>query len=261
MLAGIKYWIRSLLEATSPGYRYILKCREGADGPTSKPSAPWHNAVLKTSKERDKATEQVRRLGLPIVHDHHKNWDTLAALDCILAATSKGAKILDAGAETYSRILPWLFLYGYRNLEGINIAFKNRKKLGPIVYRYGDVTATDYPDETFEAIVCLSVVEHGVDLNAYFKEASRILKPKGILVTSTDYWHEPIDTHGKKQYGVPVHIFTRAELEQAIRTAERYGLALTSPLDLVCNEKVVYWREVDLNYTFVVFTLQKLSAH
>jgi SAM-dependent methyltransferase len=261
MMAGVKQRVRSLLERTIPGYRYVLKRREGATGPTGKPNAPWHNAVLKTFEERDEAAEQVKRLGLPIVNDRPKNWDALAALDCMLASTSRNARILDAGAQTYSRILPWLFLYGYRNLEGINIVFKGRKKVGPIIYRYGDVTATDYPDETFDAIVCLSVVEHGVDLNAYFKEASRILKPKGVLVTSTDYWHDPIDTHGKKQYGVPVHIFTRAELELAIRTAERYGLALTSPLDLVCNEKVVYWRNVDLNYTFVVFTLQKLSAH
>jgi SAM-dependent methyltransferase len=185
----------------------------------------------------------------------------LAALDCILASASRSANILDAGAEIYSRILPWLFLYGYRNLEGINVVFKDRKKLGPIVYCYGDVTATDYPDETFDAIACLSVVEHGVDLNAYFKETSRILKPNGVLITSTDYWHEPIDTHGKEMYGVPVHIFTRLELEQAIIMAEQNGLALTSSLDLVCNEKVVHWRGVDLDYTFVVFTLKKLPAH
>jgi SAM-dependent methyltransferase len=231
------------------------------NGPTGKPNAPWHNAVLKTTEERDKATDQVRRLDLPISPDHQKHWDSLATLDCILASTSRNAKILDAGAETYSRILLWLFLYGYYNLEGINIVFTDRKKRGPIVYRYADVTATDYLDETFDAITCLSVVEHGVDLNAYFKEASRILKPNGVLVTSTDYWHEPIDTHGKEMFGVPVRIFTRAELEQAIRTAERYWLTLTSPLDLECNEKVVYWQDVDLDYTFVVSTLKKLLAH
>lgn len=252
LLAGA----RRVLEATSPGYRCVLKL---ARGPTGKPIAPWHNAVLKTSKESDEATEQVRRLGLPIVRDLCKNWDTLAALDCILDSTSTSAKILDAGAETYSRILPWLFLYGYRNLEGINIGFKGNKKRGPIIYRYGDVTCTDYPDETFDAIACLSVVEHGIGLDAYFKEASRILKPNGILVTSTDYWHEPIDTHGKEMFGVPVRVFTRGEIEQAIKTAKRCRLALTSPLDLTCNEKAVHWGHVDLDYTFVVFTVKKVA--
>jgi hypothetical protein len=91
LLAGA----RRVLEATSPGYRCVLKL---ARGPTGKPIAPWDNAVLKTSKESDEATEQVRRLGLPIVRDLCKNWDTLAALDCILDSTSTSAKILDAGA-------------------------------------------------------------------------------------------------------------------------------------------------------------------
>jgi hypothetical protein len=91
LLAGA----RRVLEATSPGYRCVLKL---ARGPTGKPIAPWDNAVLKTSKESDEATEQVRRLGLPIVRDLCKNWDTLAALDCILNSTSTSAKILDAGA-------------------------------------------------------------------------------------------------------------------------------------------------------------------
>ena len=77
LLAGA----RRVLEATSPGYRCVLKL---ARGPTGKPIAPWDNAVLKTSKESDEATEQVRRLGLPIVRDLCKNWDTLAALHCIL---------------------------------------------------------------------------------------------------------------------------------------------------------------------------------
>jgi SAM-dependent methyltransferase len=117
------------------------------------------------------------------------------------------AKIIDAGAETYSRILPWLFLYGYTKLEGINIVFTDRKRLGPIIYKHGDVTFTDYAPKTFDAIACLSVVEHGVDLSAYFKEAARILKPGGILITSTDYWQTPIDTRGRQMYGVPVHIF------------------------------------------------------
>jgi SAM-dependent methyltransferase len=201
------------------------------NGPTGKPHAPWHNAVLKTTKERDKATKQVRRLGLPLVQIAPKNWDTLAALDCILNSTSRNAKILDAGAETYSRILPWLFLYGYHNLEGINIVLKDRTKRGPMVYRYGDVTATDYPDETFDAIACLSVVEHGVDLDAYCKETSRILKPNGVLVTSTDYWQEPIDTHARKCSTYPF-VSSRA--------------------------RNVHWQDVNLDYTFVVFTLKKL---
>jgi SAM-dependent methyltransferase len=256
-LAIAKRSARSVLESTNAGYRFLLKRSESVNGPTGRPSAPWHNAVLKTRRERDDAVSQVKRLGLPVVSDTQKNWDTLAALDCILSETSTSAKILDAGAETYSRILPWLFLYGYTKLEGINLVFTNRKRLGPIIYKHGDVTSTDYAPETFDAIACLSVVEHGVDLSAYFKEAARILKPGGILITSTDYWQTPIDSRGQQMYGVPVHIFTQDEIEQAISLAVQYGLVLTSKIDLSCDEKVVHWKEVGLDYTFAVFTLRK----
>lgn len=93
--------------------------------------------------------------------------------------------MLDAGAEMYSCILPWLCLYKFRRVEGINLVFKGVTRRGPITYKYGDITHTEYDTATFDAITCLSVVEHGVDLNTYFREMSRILKPGGILITST----------------------------------------------------------------------------
>src|SRR5262249_33350244 len=56
------------------------------------------------------------------------------------------------------------------------------------------------------------------------------------------------------------HIFTQDEIEQAIKLAAQHGLVLTSKLDLSCDEKVVHWRDVGLDYTFVVFTLRKLAS-
>ena len=61
----------------------------------------------------------------------------------------------------------------------------------------------------------LSVVEHGVDLEAYFREMSRVLRPGGLLLSSTDYWETKIETVGKEAYGGPVHIFCREEIESA----------------------------------------------
>ena len=36
--------------------------------------------------------------------------------------------------------------------------------------------------ESFDAITCQSVIEHGVDLEAYFREMARILKKGGHLI-------------------------------------------------------------------------------
>jgi len=61
-------------------------------------------------------------------------------------------------------------------------------------------------------------------------------------------------------YGVPVLIFTQEQIKQAIALAAQHGLVLTSKIDLSCDEKVVHWSDVGLDYTFVVFTLRK-GAH
>ena len=242
---------------TNRGYRAWLRNANHVTGPCGKPEARWHNATLKTPHEWKQATDQVKRLGLPLHEDLPKNWDSLAALDLILGCTTTNARVLDAGSALYSVILPWLFLYGYKRLIGINLLFKSRLKRGPITYEFGDITRTDFGPGTFYAITCLSVVEHGVDLDLYFREMARILKPNGVLFTSTDYYEFPIHTAGKVAFGVPIHIFTREEVVDALQLARRYSLEPTTPPDLSCIDKPIYWKEFDLRYTFLNLTLRK----
>ncbi len=225
--------------------------------PEKPPEAPWHNSVLKTRHEWEEAVAQVKRLGLPPHGDLPKNWDTLAALDFILKHTPQQAQILDAGAELYSTLLPSLFLYGYKNLHGINVVFDSKVQHGSIVYQRGDLTRTDFTDNSFDAITCLSTIEHGVNLRSYFQEMSRILVPGGSLITSTDYYESAINTEGQKAFGVPVHVFTKNEIEMILALAREFDLELTGPLDLRCDEKAVSWKEFGLNYTFIIFTLRK----
>jgi SAM-dependent methyltransferase len=255
----IKQRARSVVESTTLGYQFLLRRDNCVHGPVGRPRALWHNAVLKTRQEMDDAIAQVRALSLPLVSDAPKNWDCLAALECVLANTSTKGRVLDAGAERYSLLLPWLCLYGYRNLDGINIAFKKEKKLGPILYKYGDVTNTGYEAAAFDAIACLSVVEHGVDLRRFFREASRILKSGGVLITSTDYWHTPIDSKGREMFGALVRVFTREETLLAIELAAKSGFTPTTSIDVACDEKVVHWKEVDLKYTLVILSFRKTS--
>jgi len=123
---SLKGKLRPLVERTSLGYRLMLARDRRAMRRPARPNALWHNAVLQTERERDFAMDQIRSLGLPMMQDRAKNWDSLAALDCILSNTTRHARVLDAGAELYSVILPWLFLYGYRRLQGINLVFTSR---------------------------------------------------------------------------------------------------------------------------------------
>ncbi len=228
--------------------------------PPPPPSAPPENAVLQDRAEWEAAVRQLRQLRLPVHRDLPKNWDTLAALSAILARTERSGSVLDAGAALYSTMLPVLWRYGYQRLTGVNLEFRRPARRGPARFLPGDLTATGFESEAFDAITCLSVVEHGVDLTAYLKEASRLLRPGGILYTSTDFSCEPIDTRGMTAYGQPVHIFTPEEITAVLDTASGLGLRPTGDIDLRCSESPVTWKRLGLRYTFVGFTLRKQAA-
>jgi SAM-dependent methyltransferase len=256
-LAGRVVYSEAVL-ATNVGYRFALRRQFGAGRPRGSPDAPWRNAVLTTRAEWEAAVAQATALGLPPYYGPpSKNWDGLAALACILRHIRRSAPVLDAGAAEHSMILPWLFLYGYTNLFGINIEFDRAWKRGSIRYEPGDITKTRFGANTFEAVVCQSVLEHGVDVPAYLREMARIVRPGGLLMTSVDYYDEPVDTHGVTPDGLPYRVFNRTDIGELLSTAGSLGLTLTDPIDLTCQERAVKWDSYGLEYTFLLLTMRK----
>jgi SAM-dependent methyltransferase len=223
------------------------------------PTETQEAGTLKDRAQVQSSIDQVRKLGLPVFGDAPKNWDSLVALRAILKRTKRTARILDAGAEVYSVILPWLALYGYQDLVGNNLVFRAPRRIGPILYEQGDITKTKYPDASFDGVTCLSVIEHNVDLPAFFREMSRIMKPGAPLVVSTDYYESPTDTTGKTAYGGPVKIFDADGVRAMLAEAKRHGLVEAAPIDMTCTERCVTWERVQLSYTFIAFTLIKQS--
>jgi SAM-dependent methyltransferase len=225
--------------------------------PRSKPGVGVQNAVLQNRAEWEAALSAVRELGLPPHEDPPKNWDSIAALRAILAETKPTARVLDAGAETYSAILPWLASYGYRNLIGTNLVFRKPVRVGPIVYEHGDITKSRFEDGTIDVITCLSVIEHNVDVSAFLHDAARTLMPGGLLILSADYFDPPIDTGGKVAYGGPVKVFCAADVGKILDEARGLGLVPTSEPKLTCGDKCVTWSRFGLSYTFLLLTLRK----
>ncbi len=223
---------------------------EGAPVPPAQPDSPT-----------DGLQPTRRRLRLPVHRDLTKNWDTLAALGAVLRHTDRSGRVLDAGAALYSTILAALWRYGYQDLVGINLEFGEPARRGPARFQHGDVTATGLDTSSFDAITCLSVVEHGVDLGRYFQEAARLLRPGGILVTSTDFSRRPLDTGGMTAYGVPVHVFTPDEITAALELARGFGLELTGEVELDRpHDQTVVWRRFGLRYTYLVLTLRRTAG-
>ena len=192
-------------------FRQALRRRGYTLPPHRRPGplwTPWVNRALRTSAEVEQAVAEIEACGLAPHKDRAKNWDLLVALGTILGRTNTRAAVLEMGAARYSRLLPWLYAYGYRRLVGIDLVPVVLKHPTMVDYRTMDLTATSFPDGSFDAIGCLSVIEHGVSPEGFAREAGRLLRPGGVAVLSTDFWCEPLDVAGKSAYGVPVHVLT-----------------------------------------------------
>ncbi|MGH9591135.1 MAG: class I SAM-dependent methyltransferase [Terracidiphilus sp.] len=241
-----------------PGiYRLYLACKFGSACPPVFREPELPNRVLQSPAELREASEFGRRHRLPLHRSDAKNWDHLAAVKAILSNTTSAARILDAGAEMYSNVLPALYACGYRRLWGMNLSFADSARRGPIQYLRGDITRAGFSDGFFDAVTCMSVIEHGVPPQAYFTEMFRILKPGGMLITSTDYYPEPIDTGGKAAHGAPIQIFCRRQAEAMIALAQECGFEATGAIDLSTSSRLIRWEEYNLEYTFLIFTLRK----
>ena len=215
------------------------------------------NRTLNTAATVDKATAITLRTGVRSHEDAAKNWDNLVALWYATMHTDPNQPVMDVAATSGSSFLPTLARFGYQNLISINIDEPNPRNVGGISYMVGDCTKTSFADKYFGFIACLSVVEHGVDVDAFLSEAARILSQGGHLLVSTDYWQDPVETHGQMAFGSPVKVFTAHEITDMILIAKKYGLEIVSNVDLTCDQRVVNW--IGMDYTFINLLFKKSS--
>lgn len=119
------------------------------------------------------------------------------ALDALLAQLGPGDRFLDAGCG----VTPFAHTLAARGVQVDACDYDARligdlQRLGTeriygsvVSYTRQDLTACSYPDATFDAISCISVLEHipaPHDQQA-IAELLRILKPSGMLVLTVDF--------------------------------------------------------------------------
>jgi glycosyltransferase involved in cell wall biosynthesis/SAM-dependent methyltransferase len=254
-----------LLKVAKIGAEQVLWARVAARrvwlaGPGSRPSLPARvppTDILSTRAQYERAIDECRRLRLPLHRDRPKNWDALGAVSTVLQDLGTDIRVLDAGAARYSPVLPWMRIFGVVELVGNNLEFTRTTQHGSVRFEPGDVTATRYRVGWFDAVTCMSVIEHGVPLASFAAESARILRPGGLLVVSTDYDQDPPDTSGKTAYGVPVKIFGPEDIRRFVDLAADHGLQLVGDLRLNHDQRPVRWKRTGLDYTFIRLTFRR----
>jgi SAM-dependent methyltransferase len=218
-------------------------------------------------------------------HSQIKSWDTYKMIKMI-SSTNRESFVLDVGCYE-SPILPMLKRLGFINLYGCdlvlkssdcnpnftnnnnnnNSSFKYHEDYEPIAKMYSDksyklsirdIEDTNYSDQMFDYVTSLSVIEHGVNIERYFREMSRIIKSNGYLLTSTDYWPDKlVNNKTVLSKRTPDNIFSREEIENLVEIADKNGLKLIEPIDFEYKDKVVRWNSIGLDFTFIFFAMRK----
>jgi ubiquinone/menaquinone biosynthesis C-methylase UbiE len=110
-------------------------------------------------------------------------------------ALAPGARVLDAGCGTGASAIPAAERVGPTgHVTGIDVAERQleiarrkaeAKGLRNIAFRVGDMRQLDYPDATFDAVVCVFAIFFADDMVAQVKELWRLVRPGGRLAITT----------------------------------------------------------------------------
>jgi 2-polyprenyl-3-methyl-5-hydroxy-6-metoxy-1,4-benzoquinol methylase len=238
-----------------------------------------YNSVLKNTFEVIEAERGLQELQLFKHHWPIKSWDTYKMIK-IISGAKRESFVLDVGCYE-SPILPMLKRLGFFNLYGCDLVLKldssskfnnmssfvYHEDYEPIAEMYNDksyqlsirnLEDTNYSDQMFDYVTSLSVIEHGINIEKYFREMSRIIKNNGYLLTSTDYWPDKlVNNKNVLSKGTPDNIFSRDEIENLVAIAEKNGLKLIEPIDFEYKDKVVRWNSIGLDFTFIFFAMRK----
>lgn len=224
---------------------------------------------------RDAQLRHTQR-GLCPSTDPEKVWDNLLAVE-ILDSVGRKAAILDVGCRS-GILLPWLTQTGFDDLWGVD----TRLPLPPIkaaitMRQPGTVAASlvhlikhwrhlrrasgerlPFPDGRFAAVTCMSVIEHGVNVDRFLEEAYRVLAIGGYLIISTDFWYEPL-ARTSRLFGAPDIVFAPHQIETLLRSAARVGFEVPPPPRADVNGARQMVKFGGQEYTFLLMLLIKGS--
>ena len=225
--------------------------------------------LLENINQAENATCWMRDKKIPLHDTMQKNWDHYELIS-LIKVFPRSARILDMGSG-HGFTLRLLHTLGFENISGIDYELPPRWRLERLkslfgrtfsphsVTQAGDLCDTKIASCSCDFITCISVIEHGVDVEAFVKEASRLLRPGGQMWITFDYWEPASDNSVDevKIFGLPWTIFDREKVEQLIESANKYGLELedaTASIPPCQNKTLDYYGK---QYTFMGIAFKK----
>lgn len=103
---------------------------------------------------------------------HRRDWIYLRGRTNLF---SEPAKLLEVGPR-------WAFARRFQRMPGIEYVGLDLVRRGPEVTVTGDVTALPMPSGSFDAVICIHVLEHVDDDRRALAELYRVLKPGGWAI-------------------------------------------------------------------------------
>jgi len=228
--------------------------------------------VLQSFEDVGEAILRLQRMEYPLHDMPQKNWDMIQIHEILRQVKPKS--VLDMGCGGL-RVLLLCHHMGVPNCFGIDSRLTITERLTPYVYAMGfhpmagtrsmrlpfalfqeDLTKTRFRSSSFDVLLCVSVIEHEVNLDSFFKEASRLLRRGGTLFVSTDYWEPKIEIdESLMPYGLRWNVFSKKEIENLIDVAGRHDLFVGDKQIPGVKRRNVCW--FGHEYTFISLVFRK----
>lgn len=210
------------------------------------------NCFLKTRKHIDECTQAIVSNNLICHGLSCKDFD----IRYIVPYLTDGS-ILDMGASGSFILHNAIKLNTAGRKVGIDLSsVPAHDRADGAEYFEGDLMRTPFSDEEFQAVTCLSVVEHSVDYNLLAKECSRLLKSGGQLFLTCDYFDPKPDTSAMKLYSLDWNILDKQDVLRLVGALSKHGLKITRDIDWTTEEAVInptYCSPANVSYTFGIF--------
>lgn len=146
----------------------------------------------------------------------------------------RGKEVLDFGCAMGGTAIAWEKMYGAKKVSGFDVspyfiegAQRYASHVGSAAqFKQGFGESTPFPDECFDTVVAIDVLEHVYNVEACLKECWRMLKPDGHLIAVFPPFFHPFEHHIKVSRTPFMHWLFSGE---TIRTALNQILSERGP--------------------------------